>query len=205
MLINAMNDWQLTKALDELDSESLIPASLADTPEAAFIERMGRRQMLKLGALGMLGASGGGAYYYWSQQVPPLYFDGHYAHTSNYHPEVVRRAVTAGNEVVDKPYETGGGHSELFDDGFDCSGSVSHVLYRAGLLGGPLTSGGFADYGLAGAGRFINIYAKPGHHVFMSICGLRFDTSGGPSGQGPRWRPNPRPYADFVMRHPNGW
>ncbi|MDB6118906.1 MAG: hypothetical protein JWO08_2687 [Verrucomicrobiaceae bacterium] len=200
-----MNEWKLESSLEDLDNESMIPPSLADSPEAKFISGMNRRRMLKIGALGMLGASGGGAYYYWAQQVPPLFFDGHYAHTSNYHPEVIRRAVTAGNEVVDKPYETGGGHSELFDDGFDCSGSVSHVLYRAGLVRGPLNSNGFANYSAKGPGRFITVYVKPGHHVFMSICGLRFDTSGGPKGQGPRWRANPRPYADFAMRHPEGW
>lgn len=198
-----MNEFNLEASLEELDRESLIPDSLADTPEARVVGGLSRRHWLKLGALGMMGASGG-AVYYWMQQVPPLYFDGHYAHTSNYHPEVIRRAVTAGNEVVDKPYETGGGHSELFDDGFDCSGSVSHVLFRAGLLNRPLTSGEFASYGAAGPGRFITVYAKPGHHVFMSICGLRFDTSGGPRGQGPRWRPQARPYAEFTLRHPAG-
>ena len=198
-----MNELNLERSLEELDNESLIPDSLANTPEARIVGGLSRRHLLKLGALGMMGASGG-AVYYWMQQVPPLYFDGHYAHTSNYHPEVIRRAVTAGNEVVDKPYETGGGHSELFDDGFDCSGSVSHVLFRAGLLNRPLTSGEFASYGASGPGRFITVYAKPGHHVFMSICGLRFDTSGGPRGEGPRWRPQARAYDGFALRHPEG-
>ncbi len=198
-----MNELNLEASLAGMNDELLIPDSLAGTSEAAVVSKMSRRTLIKLGALGMTGASGG-ALYYWMQQVPPLYFDGHYAHTSNYHPEVIRRAVTAGNEVVDKPYETGGGHSELFDDGFDCSGSVSHVLFRAGLLNRPLTSGEFAGYGASGPGRFITVYAKPGHHVFMSICGLRFDTSGGPRGEGPRWRPQARPYAEFTMRHPEG-
>ena len=199
-----MNDWKLDESQERRDNQEMVPDALADSPEAALVGGLTRRTWLKLGALGMLSATGGAAYY-WTQQVPPLYFDGHYAHYSNYHPEVIRRAVVAGNEVVDKPYETGGGHSELFDDGFDCSGSVSHVLYRAGLLSRPLTSNEFGDYGQAGPGRFITVYAKPGHHVFMSVCGLRFDTSGGPKGQGPRWRPQPRPYSDFVMRHPPGW
>ena len=191
-------------SLEEFSNDPLVPDSLAGTPEASAAAGLNRRRLLKIGALGMLGLSGG-AVYYWSQQVPPLYFDGHYAHYSNYHPEVVRRAVVAGNEVVDKPYETGGGHSELFDDGFDCSGSVSHVLFRAGLLSRPLTSGEFASYGASGPGRFITVYAKPGHHVFMSVCGLRFDTSGGRLGEGPRWRAQARPYSEFVMRHPPGW
>ena len=205
MLNKGMEDWTLDDSQEKRDNESMIPDSLAGTPEAAIVGGMSRRQMVKLGALGMLGASGGGAYYYWTQQVPLLYFDGLYAHTSNYHPEVIRRAVTAGNELVDKPYEMGGGHTELFDDVFDCSGSVSHVLYRAGLLGGPLTSDGFANYGAYGPGRFITVYAKPGHHVFMAVCGLRFDTSGGPRGQGPRWRATPRSYEGFTLRHPEGW
>ncbi len=190
----------------ESDNDSMVPSSLEGTGEAAFVHHMGRRRFFKLSTLGMLGVSGGGAYYYYSAlQVPPLYFDGKYAHATNRHPEEIQRVVMAGNELVDKPYEMGGGHMELFDNGFDCSGSVSHVLFRAGLLNRPLTSAEFGSYGVPGPGNYITVYAKPGHHVFMAVCGLRFDTSGGARGEGPRWRANSRSYEGFMLRHPQGW
>jgi hypothetical protein len=72
------------------------------------------------------------------------------------------------------------------------------------LLNRPLSSKEFSGYGEAGPGRFITIYVKPGEHVFMSICGLRFDTSGGGEGEGPRWRPTARNAAGFLVRHPFG-
>ncbi len=201
-----MQNWRLDSAQEQLDNDSMIPDSLEGTPVAEMVHGLGRRRFLKLSALGMLGASGGGLYYYYSTLPPaPLYFDGHYAHATSHHPEVIQRVVMAGNELVDKPYEEGGGHMELFDNAFDCSGSVSHVLFRAGLLNRPLTSAQFGSYGASGPGSYISLFVKPGHHVFMAVCGLRFDTSGGPRGQGPRWRANPRSYEGFELRHPPGW
>lgn len=120
-------------------------------------------------------------------------------------PNVIRAVVAAANQLQDKPYKWGGGHGRIHDSGYDCSGSVSYVLIRAGLLKRPLTSGSFTRFGAAGPGRWITIYAKDGH-VFMTICGLRFDTGGhgGRGESGPRWRHNPRNTTGFVMRHPPG-
>jgi hypothetical protein len=133
-----------------------------------------------------------------------LDFDGRYASAPVYMPIPVRVAVASGNELQDKPYLRGGGHGQVHDKAYDCSGSVSYCLIQSGLLTRPLSSKEFAGYGLPGPGRFITIFVKPGEHVFMSICGLRLDTSGGRERQGPRWRGNARSMAGFTMRHPFG-
>jgi hypothetical protein len=134
-----------------------------------------------------------------------LQFDGRYARVpAAFHP-VIHHAVHAGNRLQSKPYRHGGGHQRLEDSAYDCSGAVSYVLIRAGLLRRPLPSEGFARYGYPGPGRFISIYVKPGEHVFMTICGLRFDTTGGHESEGPRWRPQARSTAGFHIRHPPGF
>ena len=59
------------------------------------------------------------------------------------------------------------------------------MLKEAGLLTSTRHSRLFLNYGQKGAGDWISIYAKNGH-VFMVICGLRFDTTGsGRRGEGP--------------------
>jgi len=120
-------------------------------------------------------------------------------------PPVVQRAVAAGNSLQTKPYKWGGGHGRVEDSGYDCSGCVSYVLIKAGLLSQPLTSSSFASYGNPGPGRWISIHAGPGH-VFMTVCGLRLDTGGrrGIGESGPRWSPYPRYASGFVTRHPPG-
>lgn len=133
-----------------------------------------------------------------------LVFNGKYAAAPAHLPPQVKYAVTAGNYIQNKPYVRGGGHKSLEDRAYDCSGSVSYMLIKGGMLNRPLSSKEFASYGEAGPGRFITIYVKPGEHVFMSVCGLRMDTSGGSEGQGPRWRASARSMDGFVMRHPFG-
>lgn len=157
---------------------------------------------MSAGALGL-----GGAAYYWVYPplIPPLVFDGRFAYARAEHPAVVHALVRYCNEIQGKPYKSGGGHRFLYDDGFDCSGSISHVLCRAGLLSQPLDSRRFADYGHPGPGRYVSLFVKPGQHVFMSVCGLRFDTSGGKAGEGPAWRARPRDPQGFINRHPPGF
>lgn len=133
-----------------------------------------------------------------------LRFDGRYAAVPTTFPGPIQHAVHAANSLQGKPYRMGGGHQKVEDSAYDCSGSASYVLIRSGLLRAPLSSKEFAHYGLPGPGRFITIYVKPGEHVFMTVCGLRLDTTGGREGEGPRWRPSPRSAAGFVMRHPAG-
>ncbi len=117
-------------------------------------------------------------------------------------PQIVRDVIRAGNVIAKTPYLWGGGHGSWSASGYDCSGSVSFALAGAGLLDSPLTSGLLAQWGAAGPGRWITIYANGGH-VFMVVAGLRFDT-GAISGTGTRWQATGRSTAGFVARHPEG-
>jgi cell wall-associated NlpC family hydrolase len=114
-------------------------------------------------------------------------------------PEVVKRVILAANEISTFPYKWGGGHGAWRDNGYDCSGSVSFALAGAGLLRRPLTSGLFMNWAAPGHGRWITIYANPGH-MFMVVAGLRFDTSGR-GRAGTRWQADPRSTAGLVARH----
>ena len=120
-------------------------------------------------------------------------------------PPAALRAVEAGNILQTKGYKYGGGRDRLEDSGYDCSGSVSYVLIKAGLLKEPMTSRSFASYGEPGPGRWITVYATPGH-AFMTVCGLRLDTGGrgGAGEQGPRWNIYPRLGTGYTLRHPPG-
>lgn len=115
-------------------------------------------------------------------------------------PREVAMVVAAANEIATKPYKWGGGHGAWKDSGYDCSGSVSFALAGARLLDSPLASGPFMRYGASGPGRWITIYAQSGH-MFMTVAGLRFDTSGQASG-GTRWQRASRSYGGFTQRHP---
>jgi cell wall-associated NlpC family hydrolase len=117
-------------------------------------------------------------------------------------PQIVRDVINAGNVIAKTPYLWGGGHGGWSSVGYDCSGSVSFALAGAGLLDTPLTSGALAQWGAAGPGRWITIYANGGH-VWMVVAGLRFDT-GGLRGSGTRWQPTSRSTSGFVARHPEG-
>jgi hypothetical protein len=115
---------------------------------------------------------------------------------------IVRRVVRAGNRIARMPYKYGGGHGTWNDSGYDCSGSVSYALHGGGLLSTQLDSGQLMSYGAAGKGRWITIYANPGH-AYMVVRGRRFDTSG-QYRTGSRWQPNDRSSAGYVVRHPPG-
>lgn len=121
-------------------------------------------------------------------------------------PQVVRSIIRAANQIVGKPYVWGGGHGKLVDRGYDCSGTVSYALIRAGLLRSPLVSGDLAKTYSPGTGRYVTVYANAGH-VYMEVAGLRLDTSsvGDPGGHsGVRWRPAIGRRAGFRVRHPAG-
>jgi cell wall-associated NlpC family hydrolase len=117
-------------------------------------------------------------------------------------PDVVKRVILAANEIAKFPYKWGGGHGAWRDNGYDCSGSVSFALAGAGLLGRPLTSGLFMNYGAPGRGQWITIYANSGH-IFMVVAGLRFDTSG-QGRAGTRWQADARSTEGFAVRHVPG-
>ena len=71
-------------------------------------------------------------------------------------------------------------------------------------MGTAMPSKGFRRYGESGPGKWISIFSKDGH-VFMTIAGLRLDTSSsGGSDVGPRWTRKPRSVKGFSVRHPAG-
>ncbi len=100
-------------------------------------------------------------------------------------PVAVRRMIAAGNRIARAPYIYGGGHGSFDASGYDCSGSLSYVLHGGGRLDSPLDSSALMSYGSPGPGRYVTIYANPGH-AYMVIRGRRYDTSA-KSETGSRW------------------
>jgi cell wall-associated NlpC family hydrolase len=115
-------------------------------------------------------------------------------------PAAVQDVVAGGNAIAAFPYRLGGGHGSFVDDAYDCSGSVSYALAAAGMLDAPLTSGELMDWGVPGRGRWLTVYANPGH-VFMIVGGVRFDTSGRAGRRGSRWQASGRGAGGFATRH----
>lgn len=122
-------------------------------------------------------------------------------------PPVVRRVIAAANHINGRPYEWGGGHRSFRSKGYDCSGAVGYALHAGGLLATTMVSGQLEQWGEAGLGRWITVYANR-QHVFMVVAGLRFDTRDDwPGVTGPRWKmgmPDPRTLERFAARHPPG-
>jgi hypothetical protein len=132
-------------------------------------------------------------------------------------PSAVKAMVAAGNRLYGTRYLYGGGHGTSLarlQPAYDCSSAVSYLLHAAGLLGASaLDSGELADYGGAGPGRYVSIYASAAH-AFIYVAGLRLDTvedaaydTGPNSGRpGPRWRISPTipSWASWSVRHPPG-
>ena len=122
-------------------------------------------------------------------------------------PRPVRKAIAAANRIHTRPYIWGGGHRSFKSRGYDCSGAVSYVLHAAGLLRSPMASGPLMAWGTPGIGSWITVYANSGH-AWMTVAGLRFDTSSaGESlnqGSGPRWRANMRAATGYSTRFSPG-
>lgn len=122
-------------------------------------------------------------------------------------PREVRAIITAANQVATRPYVYGGGHGRLagetfVDTAYDCSGSISFAFASAGLIKSPMVSGDLARWGKPGPGKWVTIYANGGH-AWMTVGGLRFDTSGLRQ-SGSRWQTARRSTAGFTVRHPPG-
>ncbi len=103
-------------------------------------------------------------------------------------PAKVKRAIAAANDIVKgKGYCLGGGHQRWKDGCYDCSGTVSYALGKFGakVLDAPLPSGSFRSWGKKGKGQWMTVYYDAGH-AFMTIAGLRLDTSN-TAGAGPGW------------------
>ena len=114
-------------------------------------------------------------------------------------PAEVKSIIASANEIARLPYKWGGGHATWRDSGYDCSGSTTYAL-RTTFRRGPAPTFGYDDWGVAGPGRWVTIYASS-WHVFMVVAGLRFDTSGLRE-HGSRWTTSSRSMSGFVARHP---
>jgi hypothetical protein len=136
-------------------------------------------------------------------------------------PPVVQAMLVAGDELQELPYGPAGHPDPRGAIEEDCSSTVSYVLYRSGVrpIGEIVTENPLAqdyvDWGLPGPGRWVTIYSttSPTNHTFMTIAGLRLDTSHdgtdiGPNRNedGPRWRVLDRipTWAHWSVRHPPG-
>jgi cell wall-associated NlpC family hydrolase len=121
-------------------------------------------------------------------------------------PPQIQAVIEAGNKIAKTPYIYGGGHGNWEDSGYDCSGSVSYALHAGGMQTTPMVSG---DYAAApgfdpGPGQWITVYSNAGH-VYMTVAGLRFDTSGR-SSAGTRWQPaDERDGKGYAVSHPTGF
>jgi peptidoglycan hydrolase-like protein with peptidoglycan-binding domain len=117
-------------------------------------------------------------------------------------PAVIKAVIAAANQIATRPYCYGGGHGSFKASCYDCSGSVSYALHAAGLLSVPEDSSEMESYGLPGYGRWITIFANPGH-AYMEIAGVWFDTAAQRSSNGwDRWSPtHVSSLSGFVVRH----
>lgn len=115
-------------------------------------------------------------------------------------PERVQKIIRAGNKIASTPYLWGGGHGSFTASGYDCSGSISYTLHKAGLIDTPMNSTALAGWGKPGKGEYVTIYAN-GSHAYMVVAGVRFDTSGAnPS----RWQKPREDNSGYEIRHPDG-
>jgi cell wall-associated NlpC family hydrolase len=120
-------------------------------------------------------------------------------------PAPVQNVIDAGNQIAQLPYRFGGGHGTFEDNAYDCSGSLSFVFAAAGLLNTTVTSGQLMSWGQPGPGKWITVFAAPGH-TFMYVAGLRFDTVA-LAETGSRWSSRSADESNlnsFVVRHPAG-
>jgi hypothetical protein len=147
--------------------------------------------------------------------------DGHLAIVPADAPARVQAMVVAGNELQELPYGPGGHPDPRGALEEDCSSTVNYVLYRSGVRpiseivrDNPLAQD-YVGWGAPGPGRWVTIYAttEPTDHVFITIAGLRLDTSHngtdvGPNRDedGPRWRilDHIPTWAHWSVRHPPG-
>jgi cell wall-associated NlpC family hydrolase len=120
-------------------------------------------------------------------------------------PPAVQDVIAAANEIARLPYRYGGGHVTYADTAYDCSGSISFVFEAAHLLPSSVVSGQLENWGAAGPGKWITVFANSGH-TFMYVAGLRFDTVA-LAETGSRWSDRSATEPDlktFSIRHPPG-
>lgn len=128
-------------------------------------------------------------------------------------PPNLQKGINKANQLSGHyPYVWGGGHARLGEPsggGYDCSGAVSAVLGAMGLLTTPLTSGLLANWGLAGEGTFVTVYANE-VHTFMKInvngTWHWFGTGSDKQAMrgGPAWGNHDPDLRAYSVRHPAG-
>jgi Transglycosylase SLT domain len=200
-----------------------IVASGSSQPQPALVERdQGEGgQTLEGADVGLEGKSPTPVRFIPGERAELAPGDGHLALIPAGVPATVQAMVIAGNEMQSLPYGPGGHPDPLGALEEDCSSTVNYVLYRSGvrplseiIKDNPLAQD-YVDWGDPGPGRWVTIYASAGPvpHVFMTIAGLRLDTSHngtdvGPNRNegGPRWRilDHIPTWADWSVRHPPG-
>lgn len=116
------------------------------------------------------------------------------------------KAIKAAAGALTKrhiPYVWGGGHGsiESAPSGLDCSGAVSWVLNKAGILKTPLTSGSMGEALKPGPGAVTIFYNAD--HTFMKIGNEYWGTSVGDSGAG-GLGPHPAPSASYLAQYSVG-
>lgn len=128
----------------------------------------------------------------------------------------IAKGVAAATSIASRfEYAWGGGHNPQFapsaagekgHKGYDCSGAVSFVLHAMGLLSAPMVSGELANWGEAGPGKWITIYAND-THVFMKIGGVWFGTGSDKEAirGGPAWGNHDPDLSAYSVRHPPGF
>ena len=115
-------------------------------------------------------------------------------------PARVVRVIDAANRIAKgTDYCYGGGHASFKSNCYDCSGAVSYALHGGRFLRRPLPSGDLMHWGRGHKGKWITVYSNPGH-AYMTVAGLRFDTSM-TKGNGPGWSRQMRPGSDYRKRH----
>ena len=62
-----------------------------------------------------------------------------------------------------------------------------------------MASGDLMHWGHGHRGKWITVFANPGH-AYMTVAGLRFDTSM-TKGSGPGWSRQMRPSSGYTKRH----
>ena len=101
-------------------------------------------------------------------------------------PGRVKRVIDAANEIAKgHGYCNGGGYANWKSPCYDCSSAVSFALHGGDLINRAKPPTGLMRWGRRAGGRWITVYANPGH-AFMTVAGLRFDTAD-TRGSGPGW------------------
>lgn len=124
-------------------------------------------------------------------------------------PAPVQAMIAAGNRIIGKPYSQASPHGTPYTqilDHYDCSSSVSYLLFWAGIIRDAnenFDSTALESFGLPGPGRWVTWHANA-DHVYMEVAGIRWDTHGEGPNPGIGWHPGQRQGSGFVPRHPSG-